>query len=132
MRAHRSLHRFDPDRPFRPWLLRIVANSAKNEIRSSARHLRLTERARRGLVELEPPTDPAVLDDRRRVLVTAINTLSLDDRMIICLRWFDDLSEVEIADVLDVRRGTVKSRLSRAMGRLRDALESPEDHDDRP
>lgn len=131
MRAHRSLHRFDADRPFRPWLLRIVANAAKNELRSSARHLRLAERARAVVIDLAPPADPAIRAEERQALVEALSSLSVDDRGIIALRWFDDMSESEIADVLGIRRGTVKSRLSRAMARLRGALTTEVD-DDRP
>lgn len=131
MRAHRSLHRFDADRPFRPWLLRIVANAAKNELRSSARHLRLAERAHAVVIDLAPPADPAIRAEERQALVEALSSLSVDDRGIIALRWFDDMSESEIADVLGIRRGTVKSRLSRAMARLRGALTTEVD-DDRP
>ena len=60
--------------------------------------------------------------ERRSALLRAIATLSADDRLIITYRYFLDLSEVEMADTLDCPRGTVKSRLSRALGRLRATL----------
>ncbi|MEM7140321.1 MAG: sigma-70 family RNA polymerase sigma factor [Actinomycetota bacterium] len=127
LRAHRGLDRFDADRPFRPWLLRIVANAAKNEVRSSARHLRLAGRARSIRIELTVDEDPTHLTDERRALASALARLSIADRTIIALRWFEDLSEAEIAAVLDVRPGTVKSRLSRAMARLREAITTTEE-----
>jgi RNA polymerase sigma-70 factor (ECF subfamily) len=57
-----------------------------------------------------------------------MNQLAEEDRQIIAMRWFVELSEAEMADALGVRRGTVKSRLSRAMGRLRGVMGGP--HDD--
>lgn len=126
-RAHRSLHRFDPRRPFRPWLLRIVANAAKNEVRSSARHLRLAGRAASVRIELATDDDPVERGESRQELIDALARLSVDDRTVIALRWFEEMSEADMAEVLGVRPGTVKSRLSRAMGRLRSELEGPTD-----
>jgi RNA polymerase sigma-70 factor (ECF subfamily) len=70
------------------------------------------------------PSPEALLlaDERRRDLLAAINQLRLDDRLVIALRWFLELNEEEMAGVLDCPRGTVKSRLSRATGRLRAIL----------
>jgi RNA polymerase sigma-70 factor (ECF subfamily) len=59
------------------------------------------------------------------VLVAALNKLSPHDREVIGYRFLLGLSESETADVLDVRLGTAKSRLSRAMARLRAVLEEP-------
>lgn len=129
IRAHHSLQRFDATRPFRPWLLRIIANAAKNEVRSSARHLRLADRARETHIELALPADPAVRSEDRRALIDALSALSVDDRQVIALRWFEEMNEAEIAEVLGVRRGTVKSRLHRAMARLRAELGPREDDD---
>ena len=61
-------------------------------------------------------------------LLAAIDQLADDDRRIIALRWFADLSERDIAAVLDVPAGTVKSRLSRAMGRLRGVMRGIADY----
>ena len=51
------------------------------------------------------------------------------DRLAIGLRWFAELGEAEMAEVLGVPRGTVKSRLSRAMGRLREIMAEGRAHD---
>ena len=54
--------------------------------------------------------------------MTAMNNLKPDDRLVIAYRYWFDLSEQEMAVALGVARGTVKSRLSRAIGRLRETL----------
>jgi RNA polymerase sigma-70 factor (ECF subfamily) len=123
VKAYYALARFDADRPFRPWLLRIVANEAKNRRRWLSRHatLELAE----GEVpapETPSPEEAAVAEDDRRILLDAVNRLGHEDREVIACRYFLELSEGETADVLGVARGTVKSRLSRALVRLRTAL----------
>ena len=120
-RAWRSLHRFDIERPFRPWLLRIVANAARNDRRARGRHAALTTRAGVAESRLTPltPEELAVDAEERLMVLEALSSLGAADRLVIALRHFEDLTEAEMADVLGCRPGTVKSRLSRAMARLR-------------
>jgi RNA polymerase sigma-70 factor (ECF subfamily) len=116
---------FRPDAPFRPWLLRIVANEAKNRVRSSVR--RSAEPLDERIVSLEPsPHELAERTEQRRELLDAIRTLGPENQQIIAYRYFLDLSESEMADLLECPRGTVKSRLSRATSRLRDAMQTRE------
>jgi RNA polymerase sigma factor (sigma-70 family) len=123
VKAYRALGRFDPGRPFRPWLLRIVANEARNRRRSAARRAALELAAAREPERVEPSLEAeAVARERRAALLGAVNGLRDADREVIALRYFLDLSEAEMAEVLEVAAGTVKSRLSRAIGRLREAL----------
>ena len=119
VRAYRSLHRFDVQRPFRPWLARIVANVAKNRVRSEHRHTQLALRAPRDVVAPDEAADAVDAASRRELLADALGRLGERDRLVIAYRWFEDMSEREIAAALGVRPGTVKSRLSRAMDRLR-------------
>jgi RNA polymerase sigma-70 factor (ECF subfamily) len=123
-RAWRTIDRFEAGRGFRPWWLRIVANAARNDRRSRGRRARLAVRAatadeRRHVVT---PEEAVITDAERRTVVTALNRLATADRLVIALRHFEQLSEQEMAEVLACPPGTVKSRLSRATGRLRDQL----------
>jgi RNA polymerase sigma-70 factor (ECF subfamily) len=126
VRAYRSLHRFDPERPFRPWLARIVANVAKNQARSADRHRRLVLDAPRPGPAPDLAGDAAIAADRRSALAAALDRLPEGDRLVLALRWFEDMSEREMAGTLGVRPGTVKSRLSRAMQHLRSELSETE------
>jgi RNA polymerase sigma-70 factor (ECF subfamily) len=127
VKAYAALGRFRPDAPFRPWLLRIVANEARNRRRSATRRTGLALRAveDRRPDDAAPSPESAVLaGERRSTLVNAVNALRDEDREVIAVRYFLDLSEAEAATTLGIPRGTVKSRLSRALGRLRDQIAS--------
>lgn len=123
VKAYRKLHTFKEDLDFKPWLLKIVANETKNLHRG---------RRRRNLVELRLATltetvdhdDPGTLvDDSRAKLLKAVRSLSEPDRQVVTCRYLLDLSEAETAQTLGLAKGTVKSRLSRALARLRPMLE---------
>ena len=122
IRAWRALGTFRAGAEPRPWLMRIVVNAARNRRRGSGRRDTLALRIAQDRPSdgAAPSPEAAVLaTERRERLLAAVNRLSDDDRTVIGLRWFADMGESEMAAALDVPRGTVKSRLSRAMGRLR-------------
>jgi RNA polymerase sigma factor (sigma-70 family) len=106
-------------------LLRIVANEAKNRRRAAGRREALTLRA---AAEVRPgdavPSPEAALlaGEERERLLAAVERLSDEHRDAIACRYFLELSEDETAAALGIRRGTVKSRLARALERLRDEL----------
>ena len=126
VKAYYALDRFRPGAPFRPWLLRIVANEAINRRKAVGR---------RPTVDLsvapDPPSDDTALSpegavlatERREHVLRALRRVREDDRVVIAYRYFFDLSEAEMADALGVARGTVKSRLSRALARLRAVMD---------
>jgi RNA polymerase sigma-70 factor, ECF subfamily len=124
VKAYRALHRFRPGAPLRPWLLQIVANEARNRRRSAGRRealaLRAAAQAPSGGAAPSPEGQAVAADERRRLL-ELVEALPEDQRLVVALRTFLDLSEQETAAVLGVRPGTVKSRLSRALERLREA-----------
>jgi len=124
VKAYTSLGRFDPARPFRPWLLRIVGNEARNRLRSASRRMRL-ELAAGALDSRVAPSPEAdvLMSERRRELLDAVESLRESDREVIGMRYFLDLGEAEMAGALGVAPGTVKSRLARALARLRHVLE---------
>jgi len=124
VRAWRALPRFEAGRPLRPWLLTIVANEARNRRRSAGRRSALAQRAAAEPVAPVPlPEAAALAGSDRRELAAALERLAPDHREVIVLRFLLDLSEAECAAALGCRPGTVKSRLSRALGRLRLELE---------
>jgi RNA polymerase sigma-70 factor (ECF subfamily) len=124
VKAFRALSRFDERRPLRPWLMQIVANEARNRRRSRERRQRLAVRAA-ALGGHEPGSaeDLAIGAVSAAELRAALSRLDDRDRTVIALRYFAGLSEAETARALDVPAGTVKSRCSRALERLRAQLE---------
>ena len=122
VRAYRALDRFDATRPFRPWLLSIVTNLARNRRRSLGRYLA----AWRRLVQTTSDCAPAAYEPetwRAQALWQAVRRLSQQDQEIIYLRYYLELPESETASTLGVAPGTVKSRLHRALARLRSVAE---------
>ena len=127
VKAFYALPRFRGDAPFRPWLLAIVANEARNRRKSTARRARLALRAGqdRPSGDAAPSPEVAALEEEERtILLAAVNQLREHDRMVIGYRYLLGLSERETASALGVPAGTVKSRLARALRRLRRILEA--------
>jgi RNA polymerase sigma-70 factor (ECF subfamily) len=127
VKAWRALPRFRPSAPFKPWLLRIVANEAHNRRRSAGRVDALALRA----TAAEPSGDAVPSPEgvalgrvEREALLGAVQRLDERDRDVLTCRYLLELSEEETATVLDLRRGTVKSRTARALARLRSEVES--------
>ena len=123
--AIRSLDRFDRARPFGPWLNRIVVNRAIDWAR--ARSLRRETAAGRDVDEREaaaptaPETRSAVYSDE---VVAALRTLSPEHRAVVVLRYLLDYTPGEISKALGLPRGTVNSRLRRALDRLGTEMEA--------
>ena len=125
IKAYYALSTFRTGGSFRPWLLRIVANEARNRRKATRRRAALMSRApeRRPSGDAAPSPEAAALaDEQRRTLWSALHDLREEDRLVLAYRYFIDLSEAETAEALGCARGTVKSRLSRALGRLRKAF----------
>ena len=123
LKSWAALGRFRRSRPLRPWLLRIVANEARNRRRSTGRRMRLALRLQAPELSGDAapsPEDLTVARDERTRLLDELEGLPDDARMVLVCRYLLDLSEEETAAVLGVRRGTVKSRTSRALDRLRE------------
>jgi len=114
--AIRALDRFDRRRPFGPWLHRIVVNRAIDF--SRARTLR---REVAGPVEAEAPPDRSLVWSDQ--VVRALGALDPDQRAAVVLRYLLEYTPGEIASLLELPRGTVNSRLRRALDRLAGELE---------
>ena len=127
VKAFRHLPGFRAGEPFGPWLLRIVANETKNLTRSRRRRAALALRlgtAESAEAAADGPVDEVLAAERRARLVAAVNALPERERQVLVCRYFLDLSEAETAQVLTWPLGSVKSRTSRALTRLRGLLVS--------
>jgi RNA polymerase sigma-70 factor (ECF subfamily) len=125
VKAYRSLDRFREDAAFRPWLLAIVGNEARNRRVAAGRRERLALRVgeERPEAVARAAEAEALAAGERQELLAAVARLPERDRLVIGARFFLELSEAETAAALGLRKGTVKSRLSRALARLRKELE---------
>jgi RNA polymerase sigma factor (sigma-70 family) len=130
IKAYRALGRFRPEANPRPWLLRIVTNEARNRVRASGRRhsaeLRVIDAYRPGDAAPSPEAAAVAAEDRRHLLGN-LNRLSDEDRLVIASRYLLELDVAETAAALGIPEGTVKSRLSRALARLRARLEEAPD-----
>jgi RNA polymerase sigma factor (sigma-70 family) len=126
VKAFGAIGRFRRGAPLRPWLLRIVTNEARNRRRSSSRRsglqIRVAEDRRLSGDAAPSPETAAVERERHDRLLAAVNGLGEGERLAVAYRYFLGLDEEETAKALGVARGTVKSRCSRALGRLRSEL----------
>jgi RNA polymerase sigma-70 factor (ECF subfamily) len=123
VKAWLALDRFRSDAPFRPWLMRIVINEARNRRRTAGRRAGLALRVAQ-LPQGQVPDAEAIAlaDEQRAALLAAVAGLRESDQLVITARYFLEMSEEETAIALSWARGTVKSRLSRALNRLREQL----------
>lgn len=126
VKGYRKLDRYRGESSFRSWLLAIVANETRNLHRTRERRNGLVLRAARvepGAEIVEDDAVDAVLaGERRAALVRALRSLPSRDREVIVCRYLLELSEEETVTMLGWPRGTVKSRTSRALVKLRGLL----------
>lgn len=124
VKAYCALGRFRDGMAFRPWLLSIVANETRNTVRAAVRRNTLAGREA-AFVEAEPvipeSADPAVATletERRGALAAALGKLSEEHRLVVTYRYLLEMDERETSLALGWPRGTVKSRLNRALRKL--------------
>ncbi len=132
VKAYYALPRFRPGALLRPWLLRIAANEARNRRKADNRRLALAERAAADAPSpamVPSPEAAALQGEQRQALLAALDRLPADYRLAIGYRYFLSLTEEEMAATMDCARGTVKSRLARALKRLRSELDRPDERE---
>lgn len=129
VRFFRSLGRFDPKRPVRPWLLRIVRNLVRDRARRNRiRRTESLEPANDDTLRFEPrdeSPDPEALAQRQqlqRLVWECLQELPPKYREALVLRDYHDFAYAEIATTLKIPRGTVMSRLHRARRLLHDLV----------
>ena len=122
VRAIRETRLFDPDFRIKAWLFRVAKNLCLNQLRNTSR--------RSAILQANPMVDrqeaqqwKTLFDGEQSILMMeTLDKLGDDHREILVLRYYDELSYTEIAQVLDIKLGTVMSRLSRARKKLLDVL----------
>ncbi len=125
IKAIRERRFFNEDFKMKAWLFRVTSNLCFNIRRDKKRRGAILE-AMPQKKKTEPDQDSAVFDgERQAVVLTAMDRLSADHREILMLRYYSDLSYAEIATALEIKLGTVMSRLSRAKNRLMEVLDDP-------
>lgn len=125
VKIHQELRRFKFESKFSTWLFRVAVNHALNRASEVSRHARIDERlAREGRLGPSPPGGLRPVDER---VQRAIQGLSPKLRAIVGLRYLEGLSYGEIAEILDLSMGTVKSRLFLAHETLRGLLKEEEE-----
>ncbi len=135
LRAYKSWENFRGDSDSATWLYRVCVNTWKNRVRYESRrsfwkHFSLDGNRREDEQAPELPSHEAPLDrtlettDRQTQLRTALAQLEPQERAIVVLRDIEERSYEEIAALLEVPVGTVKSRLARSRDKLRDLLKS--------
>ena len=122
-----AIKRYDPTRPFVPWLYRIAVHKSLDVLRKSGR---TTDRHVPIDVDIPASPNPSpedrVIDRELHAAIwAAVGTLSPKHRAVVVLRFYHDFSVAEMAVALDCRKGTIRSRLHYALRRLREPPEEP-------
>ncbi len=123
VKAYNAISRFREGSAFRPWLLKIVVNQSLTMLKSRHRRSATAERAviEAGLPIIEIENE--IIDRERAQLIWhALGSLKEHERIVVYLRYFLALPERELAEYLGCAPGTVKSRLHRALARLREVV----------
>ncbi|MBD3919486.1 sigma-70 family RNA polymerase sigma factor [Paenibacillus sp. PR3] len=120
LRMWSSFHTYDSHRPFRYWLHGIIVRQVQDWKRKAWRRIRLFERNRQMTREQFDWTDKAVLhSEMQHDLFDRVRQLSYKLRVVVILRYYHDYALEEIADILQIPVGTVKSRHHLALKELR-------------
>jgi len=126
LRALRGIGGYAYPRAFKPWLYAIATNLTRNYFsRADTRYTSTVEDEVLGSIAAQRPSPEESLedDDEVRELLEALRVLPDEQREIILLRYYEELSLADIAETLDIPLGTVKSRLRLALNRMRVTME---------
>jgi RNA polymerase sigma-70 factor (ECF subfamily) len=126
IKAMREDRLFDQEFKIKAWLFRVTSNLCFNQIRNRKRRGAILDTMMKPEAFGADQIETIFAGEQRGEVMAALEQLSEDHKQILLLRYYDDLSYAEIADVLQVKLGTVMSRLSRARMRLMDVMKTSE------
>jgi RNA polymerase sigma-70 factor (ECF subfamily) len=127
LRVYKYLHRLDLQKPIEPWLMRVTVNVSRDIGRK--RQLRLNAFPESDSLDAAPavaernPFEEVAAEQQRRLLWKALNSLPEKERIAVTLRDIEGLSTSEVAEILESSESTVRSQISRARVRLKDAMD---------
>jgi RNA polymerase sigma-70 factor (ECF subfamily) len=128
LRVYKYLHRLDLQKPIEPWLMRMTVNVSRDLGRK--RQLRLNAFPESESVDVIParagcnPFEEVAAEQQRQLLWKALSSLPEKERIAVTLRDIEGLSTSEVAEILESSESTVRSQISRARVRLKDAMDS--------
>jgi RNA polymerase sigma-70 factor (ECF subfamily) len=126
IKAMRETRFFNEDFKIKAWLYRVTSNLCFNQLRNRKRRGAILDTMMKPEALVADQIETVFAAEQKEEVMGALAELSDDHRDILVLRYYDDLSYAEIADVLQVKLGTVMSRLSRARMRLMDVMKDGE------
>ena len=126
IKAMREDRLFDEDFKIKAWLYRVTSNLCFNHVRNRKRRGAILDTMIKPEAFSADQIEAIFASEQRGEVMAALEQVSEDHKQILLLRYYDDLSYAEIADVLQVKLGTVMSRLSRARMRLMEVMQSSE------
>ena len=123
IKAMREQRLFNDEFKIKAWLFRVTTNLCFNQVRNRKRRGAILDTMMKPEAFGADQIESIFAGEQRNEVMAALDKLSEDHKEILILRYYDDLSYSEIADVLQVKLGTVMSRLSRARVRLLDVVQ---------
>jgi RNA polymerase sigma-70 factor, ECF subfamily len=131
LRAFEKIHQFDSSRPFAPWFMRSVVNAAVQAARKQQRNVSLDneiseDNSFEDMLSGDSSSEPHhVLEaqEDKQMIRSALDKLSPDQRAAVVMRYYLDMSESEMSELLQTPAGTIKWRLHHARKRLKGLLE---------
>ena len=126
LRVHRSFHTFDPTRPLKPWLARITYNACLKRLGKAGRAVTdTTDPEVFGRMDDERAPDPeaaAAADETGSLLLSAMEELAAQDRVLLQLHYREGLALAEVSEVTGMPVNTIKTRMHRARVQLKQVL----------
>ncbi|MBB4825225.1 RNA polymerase sigma-70 factor (ECF subfamily) [Sporosarcina luteola] len=122
IKVYRNLHKYDGSGPFSGWLYRVAINHCMDEFRKKRYS---TVQVQMDEEKIVNPTHPEIVflkKEKSRQLERLISTLPVDERLIILLRYVNEISYEEIAELMGVPLSTVRNKLHRAKKKMRETV----------
>lgn len=123
VRLLRSIHTYQYPRPFKAWLYALATHLARDHYKSADTQRTIALSPEFEVETEDLPESQAILTDQSHAVAAAIQALPAHQREAIVLRYYQGFSHAEIGEALHIPIGTVKSRLSNGLARLRQLLE---------